>query len=256
MAIEKLLSNGGDGALAGNAYFISDGTPIDNFEFLRDLCVARDCEFPEHNVIPTSVLVVLGFLLEKLYFISSRLGHPIEPFLTRGEVYKVGVTHYFDISKSRKDFGYVPSFGTPEGAKRIAEYYKLKSSADNAHYFRFASWYWWILCVGGMSLTCSIAYQLVNTTPASGSLLMKVYGSLDSLALYLFRSRLGVQVVFWLATLAHVVETVIALRTANRIGCNGTVLWLWGFQTLCLGFSSLGFLQAREAKMAQIAKQN
>jgi hypothetical protein len=208
----------------------------------------------------------LGYFLEKLYFLSKRCGYPIEPFLTRGEVYKVGRSHYFDISRAHRDFGYRPSFGTDVGSKRIAEFYKLASSKDNKYFFRFAEWYWWFLCVGGLSLTCAIGYQLVSYKDPSYSnfshgcdycifvkgALAYVYSSLEALALLLFRSRLGVQVVFWLAILAHVIESALAVLTARRIGCEGVIVWIWGVQTIFLGFPSLGLLQAREKKMQQL----
>ena len=46
--------------------------------------------------------------------------------MTRAELYKVGVTHYFSVDKARKDFGYNPHISSSEGATRLADYYSLK----------------------------------------------------------------------------------------------------------------------------------
>ena len=110
--------------LAGQCYFISDGTPIDNFLFLRPLCEARLCAFPSLTV-PTSFILIVAYLSEKLYFLSKNLGWPIEPLLTRAEVYKVGVTHTFSIEKATRHFGYAPTLTSTEGARRIGAYYSL-----------------------------------------------------------------------------------------------------------------------------------
>jgi hypothetical protein len=39
------------------------------------------------------------------HFILGRL-YNFQPFLTRTEVYKTGVTHYFSIEKAKKELGY------------------------------------------------------------------------------------------------------------------------------------------------------
>ena len=67
----------------GQAYFISDGTPIDNFEFFRPLLEAREEAFPV-VVLPVTVALAVGWVCETLH---KKLGIP--PFLTRAEVYKV-----------------------------------------------------------------------------------------------------------------------------------------------------------------------
>lgn len=72
----------------GRCYAISDGTPIDNFEFLKPLCEARLCEFPTLT-IPTPAVICFAYLCEKMYFFFKLLGIQVEPFLTRSEVYKV-----------------------------------------------------------------------------------------------------------------------------------------------------------------------
>ena len=115
-------------APAGRAYFISDGTPISNFEFLRPLCSARGCNFPTIT-LPVSIAVLLAAICEDFYRITKALCLPISPFLTRAEVYKVGVTHFFSIAKAQKELNYRPTISSQEGAELVANYYR---SIDNS----------------------------------------------------------------------------------------------------------------------------
>lgn len=113
----------GDEVPAGQVYFISDGTPILNFEFLRPLCIARGCTYPSY-VMPVSLAILFAALCEDLYRICKTIYIPWEPFLTRAEVYKVGITHFFSIGKARKELGYTPTVTSELGAQRMADYYK------------------------------------------------------------------------------------------------------------------------------------
>lgn len=78
-------------------YFISDGTPIDNFEFFRYLCEARMRAYP-NIVLSLQFMLFVGYLYEKLY-----LNFKLDPLLTRTEVLKVGNSHYFSIEKAKRE---------------------------------------------------------------------------------------------------------------------------------------------------------
>jgi hypothetical protein len=86
-------------------------------EFLRPLAEARGCAFPEVWV-PTRVMVYVALLCEWLYKIAG-----VPPFLTRAEVYKVGVTHTFTPQKAREHFGYDPTINSQRGAELLALHY-------------------------------------------------------------------------------------------------------------------------------------
>ncbi|XP_067396257.1 short-chain dehydrogenase/reductase family 42E member 1 [Emydura macquarii macquarii] len=91
---------------AGQAYFISDGRPINNFEFFRPLVEGLGYQFPT-VCLPLSLVYFSAFLTEMVHFLVGRL-YNFQPLLTRTEVYKTGVTHYFSIEKARKELGYEP----------------------------------------------------------------------------------------------------------------------------------------------------
>jgi hypothetical protein len=96
LAVTKLLSvadgNVKGTAPCGKAYSISDGTPVDNFEFFRPLCLARKAEFPSVT-IPTFLALIIAFFCEIVYLFFSSIPPflHIEPFMTRSEVHKVCV---------------------------------------------------------------------------------------------------------------------------------------------------------------------
>ncbi|XP_065272776.1 short-chain dehydrogenase/reductase family 42E member 1 [Emys orbicularis] len=91
---------------AGQAYFISDGRPINNFEFFRPLVEGLGYQFPTIR-LPLSFVYFSAFLTEIVHFLVGRL-YNFQPLLTRTEVYKTGVTHYFSMEKARKELGYKP----------------------------------------------------------------------------------------------------------------------------------------------------
>lgn len=91
---------------ARQAYFISDGRPVNNFEFFRPLVEGLGYSFPKLR-LPVSLIYFFAFLTEIVHSAVSRI-YNFQPFLTRAEVYKTGVTHYFSTEKARTELGYNP----------------------------------------------------------------------------------------------------------------------------------------------------
>jgi len=105
----------------GEVYFISDGESINNFEFFKPLILHFGRSYPKIS-IPTIVMFYLAFLVEIAYKLGSRI-YDFEPLLTRAEVYKVGVSHYFKIDKAKNELGYKPLVSMKVGMQRVLEYY-------------------------------------------------------------------------------------------------------------------------------------
>ncbi|NXA45543.1 D42E1 reductase, partial [Nothocercus julius] len=105
LASEALKANKGHRA-AGQAYFISDGRPVNNFEFFRPLVEGLGYKFPTLR-LPLSLVYFFAFLTEAAHFLIGHI-YNFQPLLTRTEVYKTGVTHYFSMEKARKELGYKP----------------------------------------------------------------------------------------------------------------------------------------------------
>ncbi|XP_003461183.1 short-chain dehydrogenase/reductase family 42E member 1 [Cavia porcellus] len=89
---------------SGKPYFISDGKPVNNFEFFRPLVEGLGYTFPSTR-LPLTLVYCFAFLTELSHFVLGRL-YNFQPFLTRTEVYKTGVTHYFSLEKAKKELGY------------------------------------------------------------------------------------------------------------------------------------------------------
>jgi nucleoside-diphosphate-sugar epimerase len=102
------------------AFCISDDHPVNQFEFLAPLLVAvggtRLTWF-----IPTAMMLYVAFVLEWLYsFPSCQRIFNVIPLLTRAEVNKVGVTHYFEMTKARRLLNYSVLVPHPVGMERTA----------------------------------------------------------------------------------------------------------------------------------------
>lgn len=106
---------------AGQAYFISDGRPVNNFEFFRPLVEDLGYAFPT-LCLPLSFVYFFAFLTEMVHFVVGRL-YNFQPLLTRTEVYKTGVTHYFSLEKAKKELGYKPE---PRSLKESVEWFKAE----------------------------------------------------------------------------------------------------------------------------------
>ncbi|XP_063169035.1 short-chain dehydrogenase/reductase family 42E member 1 [Candoia aspera] len=91
---------------AGQSYFISDGRPVNNFEFFRPLVEGLGYTFPTRR-LPLSLVYYFAFFIELVHFVVGRL-YNFPPLLTRTEVYKTGVTHFFSLAKARRELEYEP----------------------------------------------------------------------------------------------------------------------------------------------------
>ncbi|KAK5873624.1 hypothetical protein PBY51_018649 [Eleginops maclovinus] len=91
---------------SGQAYFISDGRPVNNFEFFRPLVEGLGYPFPKLRV-PISLIYFVAFLTEMIHLLIGPV-YNFQPLLTRTEVYKTGVTHYFSMAKAKEELSYEP----------------------------------------------------------------------------------------------------------------------------------------------------
>lgn len=100
---------------AGKSYFISQGEPVNLWQWIDDL-------FEQHGVSTISksvslpVAYWLGAFLEVLYTIKRTKS---EPPMTRFLAEQLGKSHYFSIAGAEEDLGYRPLVSTEEGMKRL-----------------------------------------------------------------------------------------------------------------------------------------
>jgi len=67
-------------------------------------------------------MLIIGFIVEKLHGAISPY-YKFQPFMTRTEVYKVAVTHYFNPKKSQEILKYRPVVSWREGQKRLVNFW-------------------------------------------------------------------------------------------------------------------------------------
>ena len=108
-----------EGDVAGNCYFVSDGKPVVLWNWIDD--VLRKLGLPPaERSVSFEMATLLGTLLEGIY---GLLRVKTEPPMTRFLAAQLAASHYFNISRARRDFGYNPVVSSEEGMDRLVEYF-------------------------------------------------------------------------------------------------------------------------------------
>jgi nucleoside-diphosphate-sugar epimerase len=103
--------------VAGKAYFITDGEPVDLWEFLN-----RVLALVELPPVTKSVSVWKARLAGRvLEFVYRTLRLPGEPPMTKFVASQLATSHWYNIAAARRDLGYEPKVGLEEGLRRLAE---------------------------------------------------------------------------------------------------------------------------------------
>jgi 3beta-hydroxy-delta5-steroid dehydrogenase/steroid delta-isomerase len=214
--------------LCGEAYFITDGDPINYFDFFRPLVEAMGFEFPKMK-IPASLLYGTMSAWEFLHW-AIKIPPPL---LTRLEVRKITVSHYSRIEKAKRDFGWTPKVSVEEARAKCVEYCKelleKRQSVDRPH------WGWWGAILSGMAFLGVLAFDAEAH-------------AVWSEAVTTWTPRGLLQGVFVWAVSLHVYKGMKAVRMAERAGLHETSM-SWGWQTFALGFASLSLLEKRIEQM-------
>jgi len=102
---------------AGKVYFVSDGKPVKLWGWINDL-LKKTGRPPVSRSISYKTALKLGHLLEGLYgFCRIKK----EPPMTRFMASQLATSHYFNISRAKKDFGYEPVVSPEEGMNRLIQ---------------------------------------------------------------------------------------------------------------------------------------
>lgn len=111
-AYEALVRNG---SVAGKAYFVSDGEPVVLWDWINELLQRLDRPAVSKS-ISFRAAMTLGVCLETIYRVF-RIKR--EPPMTRFLASQLATSHYFNISRAKKDFGYAPLVTHEEGMNRL-----------------------------------------------------------------------------------------------------------------------------------------
>lgn len=110
-AAEALASGA---AICGQAYFLSQGEPVNCWEWINQLLAAAGAP-PVTRAISFRAAWALGAAMELVYGALRLDG---DPPMTRFLAAQLATSHYFDITRARQDFGYKAEISTAEGMRR------------------------------------------------------------------------------------------------------------------------------------------
>lgn len=111
LALDKLQPGS---AVAGKAYFISQGEPVTQEAMINSLLKAAGLP-PESRRISVDFARFLGANMERLW---KLLRLRSEPPLTRFIVDQLSTAHWFNIAAARRDLGYAPRVSVAAGIER------------------------------------------------------------------------------------------------------------------------------------------
>ncbi len=109
--------DGGEAGSGGKAYFISQGEPVNCWGWIDEILALAGLP-PVKRSISISMAKVAGAILEGIHTVGRLKG---EPMMTRFLASQLGVSHYFDITAARRDFGYAPPISTEDGMALLRE---------------------------------------------------------------------------------------------------------------------------------------
>ena len=220
-----------ESALGGQAYFVTDGDPLNYFEFFRPLVEGMGFPFPSRH-IPAWPFYAGTWLWELAHRVL-RVPTPASHL----EIRKITVSHYSRIEKAKRDFGWEPKVSREEAMARSLSY--CKQLLREVKLVDRPAWYWWVLIPGGLGLTALLALS-----PAAHG-----WWSAN-VTTWTPRWLLGG--IFVWAALVHVRKGMKAVRLVKAAGLEPSSIG-WGWQTLVLGFPSLGLLEKKIA-LSQAAR--
>ena len=111
---------------AGNAYFISQGKPVNLWDWINDLYTRMNIP-PVKRKIGTVPAYLVGTFLEGIHM---WFGIAAEPRMTRFMAEQLAKSHWFSIDRARRDLGYEPRVSTAEGMERLIKWLKTNEQVS------------------------------------------------------------------------------------------------------------------------------
>jgi nucleoside-diphosphate-sugar epimerase len=111
-ALDALLA----GRANGKAYFLSQGEPVNLWDFINRLVVGAGLP-PVTKQMPLRRAYAIGSIMEALWTILPLKG---EPPMTRFVAVELAKDHWFDVSAAQRDLGLKPAVDTWAELDRLA----------------------------------------------------------------------------------------------------------------------------------------
>ena len=103
--------------VGGHAYFLSQGEPVNCWGWIDELLEMLN--LPKvTKAVSLGMAMTAGRVLEGLYKLFRWQG---DPLMTRFLALQLAKSHYFDISRAQRDFGYQVKISKAEGMERLKE---------------------------------------------------------------------------------------------------------------------------------------
>ncbi|MBI4389393.1 MAG: NAD-dependent epimerase/dehydratase family protein [Nitrospinae bacterium] len=109
-------------SLEGRCYFVSDGQPAVLWDWIG-LLLRRMGIPPVQRSVSYRTAYAMGAVMEAVY---KGFGLRGEPRMTRFLASQLATSHYFDISRARRDFRYEPEVAPEEGMERLIRYLQAR----------------------------------------------------------------------------------------------------------------------------------
>jgi 2-alkyl-3-oxoalkanoate reductase len=116
LAADALERAGASSPPAGRAYFISQGEPLNCWQWIDEILALVDLP-PVKKAMSSQTAWRVGRVCEGTYRLLGLSG---EPPMTRFLAAQLATSHWFDIGAARRDLGYSPRVSTAEGMQRLA----------------------------------------------------------------------------------------------------------------------------------------
>ena len=103
--------------VCGSAYFLSQGEPVNLWAWINEILELGGVPKVTKSISYSSAYR-LGYLLEAWHSIRNL---DSEPRMTRFLAAQLAKSHYFDISRASRDFGYRPRVSMAEGMRKLGQ---------------------------------------------------------------------------------------------------------------------------------------
>jgi sterol-4alpha-carboxylate 3-dehydrogenase (decarboxylating) len=122
LAAKALLQ--GNQAIAGNAYFITDGPPANFFTFFDRIVEGAGYPIRPKNIwIPRNIAFMMGLISEGVALLA-RPFVKYAPKFSRFAVIYTCSNFTFTAAKARQDFGFEPKYSPEEAYRRTVDFYR------------------------------------------------------------------------------------------------------------------------------------
>ncbi|MEA2059327.1 MAG: NAD-dependent epimerase/dehydratase family protein [Thermodesulfobacteriota bacterium] len=108
--------------LSGNVYFISQDEPVNLWDMVDSIIDTAGLP-PVKGAVSEKTAIAAGVVFETLY---SLLNIRKDPPMTKFAAKELATSHWFNISRAKKDLGYYPEISTDHGLERLRLYFAEK----------------------------------------------------------------------------------------------------------------------------------